>query len=216
MKNNKNQISQEKAKKLCDLYHWLNLFVELVGKERLDDLQKLEDECFKKRNNTLGRCNAEMDLYRSFASSWQKFLNEDEIKLYTKIEKELSPKNRKCLNEEKVKADVCEFRLKLDDLSVRRTVVSRLYTAYPKVRDRLYKQLYTIFKKTEDMEIQDMIAQTIFGDQAEFQKRIIKISNAIEKANNNPKLRKERYKQKCKSMEELRKADYECYSKLHK
>ncbi len=126
--------------KLCYLYDWLSTYVSQTNDIQL---QELEDKACGKRKSTLARISFQLDVYKTFKHKFS--LDQDQKALLENIKKQLKYKNRKRMSEDELqslKADVCEFMLKLDNPTQEGlSMTSILYTSYPEVLERLKLEL---------------------------------------------------------------------------
>lgn len=149
-------ITEKEVIKLCNLYSWLNVFLSQINHEQL---QKLEDDYFKNKNRKPGlpRIQLELDIYHSLEHCYNSHLLSERQQT---LKKQITKRKNKDI--EQIKSDVCQFLLELDSIDKNISMTSHLYSAYPSVYNRIYKDLLYLFENTTDKEIMDIIGKTLF------------------------------------------------------
>ncbi len=160
---NKKEVS--KIERLCFLYNWVNEFLELTDEDKLITLENSACGTIK---NDYEKAQQQLDVYQSLKSKF--ILDEDQNFLLQSIYEQMKFKNRNKLDQVKLKADVCEFILRIDNPfydpnkttdEQKPVIASFLYTAYPAVAKRIKRQLEFELNDTANIDEIYLIKNTL-------------------------------------------------------
>lgn len=167
------KIDITQFKKECYLYIWLTQFLNKTNDEgRI----KLENEACGRRKEDFERIQLQLDIFNSLEKKFT--LNEYETVLYEDIRKQMSFKNRKNLDISKLKTDVCEFLLRLDNPFSNnkeyQSMTSILYTQYPDVHKRVKNNIKNTIMFFDDQMLYEYIYNFVHNNE---QKKLTKQKN---------------------------------------
>ena len=147
-------------KKNCYLYNWLSVF---LNKTKEEDRINLENKMCGRRKEDFEKIQFQLDIYDTFKNKFK--LDEYEYNLYSEIKKQMSFKNRKNLDVSKLKTDVCEFLLRLDnpfyDGLEYCSMTSILYSEYSNVHKKIKKQLMFELSINDEKILNELILSMI-------------------------------------------------------